>query len=514
MFAHLRSLCAIILFVCTLAPQARSQAQVVFKSGFDTKPERGWFGTRRYKMVADDATSSIVFTTKKNKTALLRMALPARELRGKKLMIKARVKAENVGEASVTGKGIKIMMHIHAAADDYWTLIPFPAGSFDWKTDQFITFVPYDADSMWLILGIEKTGGKLWVDNIEITVVDAMESLPAASVSDNEISNYQYGKLRGCMINPTLGKGDIEALGSWGANLIRWQLMWDGFPATPADTATPQVYAAWIERSLEHIDEMLPVCKANNIKIIIDLHTLPGGINKSGWGHKLFEEKVWQEVFIEIWNKIAARYKDEQGVWGFDIANEPNEHDLPAGLMSWQELAAEVARNIRAIDKSHVIIVEGAPNGHLHALASLKPIPVPGIVYSFHMYEPSTFTHQGLYAPANVRYPGVIYGREWNKAKLREVLAPIYRFQQEYNARIFVGEFSAIRWAPGESAYYYLRDCIDLFEEAGWDWCYHAFREYHGWSVEHTTDRANEQPSATPTLRQQLLKEAFGKNKR
>ena len=27
--------------------------------------------------------------------------------------------------------------------------------------------------------------------------------------------------------------------------------------------------------------------------------------------------------------------------------------------------------------------------------------------------------------------------------------------------------------------------CIALFRDYGWDWTYHAFREWEGWSVEH-----------------------------
>ena len=29
-----------------------------------------------------------------------------------------------------------------------------------------------------------------------------------------------------------------------------------------------------------------------------------------------------------------------------------------------------------------------------------------------------------------------------------------------------------------------IRDCIAVFEELGWDWTYHAYREYQGWSVQ------------------------------
>ena len=51
-----------------------------------------------------------------------------------------------------------------------------------------------------------------------------------------------------------------------------------------------------------------------------------------------------------------------------------------------------------------------------------------------------------------------------------------------HGARIYVGEFSAAAWAPGAETY--LRDCIELFEEYGWDWTYHAFRESRVWDVE------------------------------
>ena len=56
-------------------------------------------------------------------------------------------------------------------------------------------------------------------------------------------------------------------------------------------------------------------------------------------------------------------------------------------------------------------------------------------------------------------------------------------FQKKYGAKIYVGEFSAVCWAP--DAEKYLRDVISVFEEYGWDWSYHAFREWPGWSVEH-----------------------------
>ncbi|MCE5215624.1 glycosyl hydrolase family 5, partial [bacterium] len=83
---------------------------------------------------------------------------------------------------------------------------------------------------------------------------------------------------------------------------------------------------------------------------------------------------------------------------------------------------------------------------------------------------------------------------------------------KDFGVHIFVGEFSAIRWAPGDSALNYLRDCIDLFEEHGWDWTYHAFREWTGWSVEYGSDMNDNKPSLTQTPREKLLRSWFSQN--
>ena len=81
-------------------------------------------------------------------------------------------------------------------------------------------------------------------------------------------------------------------------------------------------------------------------------------------------------------------------------------------------------------------------------------------------------------------YNNWINGEFWNKERIREALAPFILFQQKHpEARIYVGEFSCILWAKGAAEY--INDCIELFDEYGWDWTYHAFREWPPWSVEY-----------------------------
>ena len=137
------------------------------------------------------------------------------------------------------------------------------------------------------------------------------------------------------------------------------------------------------------------------------------------------------------------------------------------------------------------------------------------VIYSFHMYQPHIFTHQFRRTkefPKGIEYPGAIRGVKWDKARLLAAMQPAIDFQREFNVQIYVGEFSAIRWAPNESAHRYTRDLIELFEAAGWDWAYHAYREWQGWSVEHGIDKSNTAPSGTPTKRKKLLLNYFATN--
>jgi len=102
----------------------------------------------------------------------------------------------------------------------------------------------------------------------------------------------------------------------------------------------------------------------------------------------------------------------------------------------------------------------------------------------------------------------------WDKAALEAALKPVVEFQQKNNVHIYLGEFSAIRWAPDGSACRYLKDLIDIFESRGWDWTYHAFREWQGWSAEHGPDKADTKPAAQQTDREKLLREWYVKNQK
>jgi hypothetical protein len=182
-------------------------------------------------------------------------------------------------------------------------------------------------------------------------------------------------------------------------------------------------------------------------------------------------------------------------------------------MLNWHGLAEKTARRVRQIDPEHAIIIEPDPWGNPSGLSYFEPLNVPGIVYSVHMYDPHTFTHQGVHAdtPMGAVYPGIIDGAEWNKDHIRAWLQPVSDYAKAFNVDIYVGEFSAIRWAKGADRY--LSDLIDVMEENHWDWSYHAFREWEGWSPEVGEDKNVATPSPTPTARLLVLEAAFARNK-
>lgn len=330
------------------------------------------------------------------------------------------------------------------------------------------------------------------------------------------ISKTDTERLRGTMIPPLATARDLRDLAALGANHVRWQLTWGGFPHSPADTATPSAYRAWLRGTLRHVRQLLPLCDSLGIQVTLDLHTLPGGAQHQKGEtiqHRIFNNRHWQGEFIRIWEEIAITFRNAPAIWAYDLANEPVEGKVSAGLLNWQQLAVVTSRAIRALDPKHTIVLEGTPGGGRLSLLRFQPLTaLPNLVYSFHFYDPVTFTHQGIINKDTLRYPGNISGNYWDSTALRKALQPVRDWQLAHNAEIYVGEFSAVRWAPDSSAYYYLRDCISIFEDWGWSWAFHAWREWDGWSVEHGEDRNDAQPTSEPTDRILLLKEAFRKN--
>lgn len=225
---------------------------------------------------------------------------------------------------------------------------------------------------------------------------------------------------------------------------------------------------------------------------------------------RIFFEKKYADKFVESWEKIARELNGHPAIWCYDLCNEPIQ-SCPTQTEDYLKLQYRAARAVRTIDPHTPISVEAVAWDSPYGFKFLAPLPLDDIVYQVHFYYPGNLTHQGVGGETSkpAAYPDP--KRPLGKAQLEKTLEHVVRFQKKWGARIYVGEFSCVRWARGRELY--IKDCIDIFESLGWDWTYHAFREWQGWSVEHGSDKADQKPSPTDTPAKKVLLEAFSKNK-
>ena len=294
---------------------------------------------------------------------------------------------------------------------------------------------------------------------------------------------------------------DFATLAEWGATLARYQMVrnWSAV----GDNRDLDEFRAWIDGKIDCLEKVvLPCARKYGIQVVVDLHVTPGGRTEDR-EMAMFREKEYADAFVETWRRIATRLKgNADAIYGYDLVNEPNQIGrAPFDYWTLQRRAAEA---VREIDPDTAIVVESNDWDSPGAFAYLSPLRMDNVIYQVHCYRPMEFTHQGVGGrPVGPVWPDPSKG--WDRDLIRRTMEPVREFQKRHGAKIYVGEFSASTWAPGADDY--LRDCIAVFEEFGWDWSYHAFREWGGWSVEHASEAPGRPfvPSADNPRRRALL---------
>ena len=246
-------------------------------------------------------------------------------------------------------------------------------------------------------------------------------------------------------------KIDIDSTAAWGFNSVRlpmhyhlYTLSIDEEPVTGKNT--------WLGKGFALTDSLLAWCKANHMWLILDLHATPGGqgndlniSDRNPAKPSLWESAANRAKMIALWRKLAERYANEPWIGGYDIINEPNwgfsdtadrnglKETTNAPL---RQLMMDITAAIRAVDKRHIIIIEG--NGWGNNYRGVLPPWDDNMVLSFHKY--------------------------WNPNTDDAIRGPL-QLREQYNIPLWLGE-------SGENDNVWYRDCIKLVEghDIGWSW--------------------------------------------
>ena len=155
---------------------------------------------------------------------------------------------------------------------------------------------------------------------------------------------------------------DIKFIAQQGANTIRLPFNYKLFTDEDYMGLSSQ------QDGFQRIDQLISWCRQAGLYLILDMHDCPGsqtGDNiDDGYGYPwLFESEQSQQLFCDIWQRIAKRYAKEPVILGYELMNEPiahyfeNKDELNARL---EPLYKRAVRAIRQVDRNHVILLGGA----------------------------------------------------------------------------------------------------------------------------------------------------------
>ena len=421
-----------------------------------------------------------------------------------------RARGRGIGRPEKSYFGLKFMFHYidPATGAAKWPQAEHRGGDFDWTTLELVADLgPKSVGKVDVTLGLQNVEGRVEFDHSSFkygphTLYEFPRTNQGYKVSYPEHVKERR-QLRGAMLPNDPTEEDIRTLASWGATIGRYQMS-RNFQKIDANLDFDE-YVKWLDGRLDLLEKVLAWARECGMMICVDLHVPPGSIRDNS-EMRMFSDKACLDLYVSCWRKIARRFKGNTDViYGYDLLNEPhqNRHDVPYSYWDAQRLAAEA---IRRIDPDTTIVMEANWSSSAPAYEYMSPLAMPNVIYQIHMYIPSEYTHQGVHGwSPPTRWPDD--SRGWNREMLRAKLAPVIAFSKRHSAKMFVGEFSAIAWAPGAERY--LKDCIELFDEQGWDWCYHAFNEWRGWNVEYGGESLKTLRHVGDTPRKRILVDGF-----
>jgi len=253
----------------------------------------------------------------------------------------------------------------------------------------------------------------------------------------------------------------------------------------------PQEYLGYIDRAIDLI-------LANDLAVIVDIH--PG----FEFRQKLSWDDNHVQGFVAFWRAFAGYLadRDPQRVF-LEVLNEP----IVPDPYRWATIQSQAIKAIRQAAPDHTIIATGRFYSGINDLLYLKPVADGNVVYNFHMYDPSLFTHQGAdwgwitwkYLKAQVPYPvrrkqvdwlldeknnpqavthpGVrselVKYREssWGPKKISQEIARVAKWASRYGVAVTANEFGVFwPFAPALDRALWTRDVRVALERFGMGW--------------------------------------------
>ncbi len=174
----------------------------------------------------------------------------------------------------------------------------------------------------------------------------------------------------------------------------------------------------------------------------------------------------WKADFYRTWQAVAARFKDDSGVAGYDLFNEAHPLPIPPRIFEkyylWP-MFRDAIQSIGRVDANHMFFVEGVLLLTLNT--DVVRMEAPNIVYGTHLYEGS------LVPPFWTGDPSFIDQRlQQRVTEASQVPAPLW-----------VGELGYDLTQKGATSY--ADAVLNRLDELGAGWAWWQWRENQYWGI-------------------------------
>ena len=326
--------------------------------------------------------------------------------------------------------------------------------------------------------------------DVEKTWPGRLRGMCLSRVSEAAASEEVFRRLAGWHVNVvTVSLGTDESLGLKDAG---------DAPELPSEMAE-------YRRAFHLLDKILALARKYGMHVVLTPGRVEGRNHLNVWEADTDAENTvnFVENLSRFWTYTANRYKNEPAMLAYDLLSEPHAKSV---VRIWRsELAPRLVREVRAVDTETWLLFEPGPWGMPGGFETLEPLKDPRngesrMAYGFHMYAPHNYTHQGIGdRPKDQAYPGMLKMfpgsplKQWDRNALEEFMKPALDFRKKHGVRMYIGEFSVIRWAPGRARW--VEDAISIFEENGLDWAFHSYTGWNGWNPTFPPDaKGNNEP--------------------
>jgi len=203
----------------------------------------------------------------------------------------------------------------------------------------------------------------------------------------------------------------------------------------------------------ELLDRVVDWCRSEGVYVILDMHAAPGGQTgdniDDSWGYPfLFESRESQKLTVDLWRKLADRYRNQSTVIGYDLLNEPIAPYFDTASLNTrlEPLYREIVKAIREVDRNHIVFLGGAQWDTNFKI--FGPPFEAKLAYTFHKY--------------------------WMPVK-QEAIQEYLNFGEKYNVPVWMGE-------SGENADEWIDAFRKLLEGHNIGWCFWPYKKLNATS--------------------------------